>query len=306
MFEKLFCRNKTLIEFLSENLGLQKNCTLSRLIFYLRKFEESDMKIRKITPKWIEEFQFFLLYNANLSKGSASLYSSALRKYLHLAVRDSIISKSPADFVKNIPMPESKKLPLSLAEIKRLSRIKIPGKLGGEVKKAFLFSCCTGLRISDLRELTYSMIHAEGDKSLWVRKIQKKTGRAVAIPLSESAVRILKSIKIDFVEAGARLHESLSGSDGCYVFPLLASTKTNTDQYLKKWGEKAGIQHVSWHTARHTMATLALENGAELKTVSELLGHSQISTTLRYAKSTDKLKKAAVNSIPALPIDSGE
>ncbi len=130
MFEKLFCRNKTLIAFLSENLVLQKICTLSRLIFYLRKFEESDMKIRKITPKWIEEFQFFLLYSANLSKGSASLYSSALRKYLHLAVRDNIISKSPADFVKNIPMPESKKLPLSLAEISRLSRIKIPGKLG--------------------------------------------------------------------------------------------------------------------------------------------------------------------------------
>jgi site-specific recombinase XerD len=86
----------------------------------------------------------------------------------------------------------------------------------------------------------------------------------------------------------------------------LASTKTNTDQYLKKWGEKAGIQHVSWHTARHTMATLSLENGAELKTVSELLGHANISTTLRYAKSTDKLKKAAVNSIPALPIDSDE
>ncbi len=300
MFEKLFCRNKTLIEFLSENLGLQKNCTLSRLIFYLRKFEESDMKIRKITPKWIEEFQFFLLCSANLSKGSASLYSSALRKYLHLAVRDNIISKSPADFVKNIPMPESKKLPLSLAEIKRLSRIKIPGKLGGEVKKAFLFSCCTGLRISDLRELTWSMIFEDADRSLWLRKIQKKTERAVTIPLNESAVRILKSMKSDFS------HENHSGTSGGHVFPLLASTKTNTDQYLKKWGEKAGIQHVSWHTARHTMATLALENGAELKTVSELLGHSQISTTLRYAKSTDKLKKAAVNSIPSLPIDSGE
>ena len=85
-----------------------------------------------------------------------------------------------------------------------------------------------------------------------------------------------------------------------YVFPLLSNTKSNTDQYLKKWGLLAGIDHVSWHTARHTMATLALEHGAELRTVSELLGHSGLSTTLRYAKATDPLKKAAIKSLPPI------
>ena len=84
------------------------------------------------------------------------------------------------------------------------------------------------------------------------------------------------------------------------MFPLLARTKTNTDQYLRKWGLKAGIEHVSWHTARHTFATIALEHGAELRTVSELLGHSDISTTLRYAKATDSLKVSAIASIPSL------
>ena len=297
MFEKFFNRNKTLIAFLTENLGLQKNCTLSRLIFYLQKFEKSDIKIKKISPRWVEEFQFFLLYSTDLSKGSASLYSSALRKQLHLAVRDGIILKSPADSVRNIPMPESQKSPLSLHDLKKLSKIKISGTLGSEVKKAFLFSCCTGLRISDLRGLRWSMIFENGENTFWLRKIQKKTGHIVTIPLNENAVKILMALNPDFF-AGPSSNSPRAFEESCEaIFPLLASTKTNTNQYLKKWGEQANIPHVSWHTARHTFATLALENGAELHTVSELLGHTDIATTLRYAKATDLLKRKAVDTL---------
>lgn len=297
MFEKFFNRNKTLLAFLTENLGLQKNCTLSRLIFYLKKFEKSDIKIKKISPRWVEEFQFFLLYGTNLSKGSASLYSSALRKQLHLAVRDGIILKSPADSVRNIPMPESQKSPLSLHDLKKLSKIKISGTLGSEVKKAFLFSCCTGLRISDLRGLRWSMIFENGENTFWLRKIQKKTGHIVTIPLNENAVKILMALNPDFFAGPSSNSPRAFKESFEAIFPLLASTKTNTNQYLKKWGEQANIPHVSWHTARHTFATLALENGAELRTVSELLGHTDIATTLRYAKATDLLKRKAVDTL---------
>ena len=67
---------------------------------------------------------------------------------------------------------------------------------------------------------------------------------------------------------------------------------------LNEWGKKVGIEHLSWHTARHTMATLALEKGAEIRTVCELLGHTNISTTMRYANATDALKVKAVELLP--------
>ena len=54
------------------------------------------------------------------------------------------------------------------------------------------------------------------------------------------------------------------------------------------------------HAARHTMATIALGHGAELRTVSEILGHTDISTTLRYAMATDPLKVSAIGAIPGL------
>ena len=110
------------------------------------------------------------------------------------------------------------------------------------------------------------------------------TGAVVSIPLHRDALSLLGGME----------------TGGGHVFPLLAATKSNTDQYLRKWGLRAGIDHVSWHTARHTMATIALEHGAELRTVSGLLGHTNISTTLRYAMATDPLKVSAIGAIPRL------
>lgn len=277
--------------YMEENYQKCKNYTLLRCIHYVRTYRYGDVRLGQITPRWIEDFQYWLRTESGLSQGSASLYASSLRHQLRLAVRDRILTTSPAEFVKTIPMPESKKQPLSVGELKALAAIPIKGKLGSEVRRAFLFSCFTGLRVSDLRELRWEMLRTRSDGTCWLCKRQKKTGAMVSVPLHKNALAIL---------AVSRRSE-----DG-QVFPLLASTKTNTDQYLKKWGLQAGVEHVSWHTARHTMATLALEHGAELRTVSELLGHSGLSTTLRYAKATDPLKKAAISSLPPItPVTSG-
>ena len=275
---------KLLHKYIEENYQKTKNQTLGRCLHYVKKFGGGDVALARLTPAWVADFQEWLLTESGLSQGSASLYSSALRHQLQLAVRDGLIESSPADSVRNIPMPESKKRPLTMAQLRTLAAIPIPGRLGAEVKKAFLFACFTGLRVSDLRTLKREMLCERVDGTVWLCKQQKKTGAVVSIPLHRNALSLLGSRETD---------------EG-HVFPLLAATKSNTDQYLRKWGLRAGIDHVSWHTARHTMATIALEHGAELRTVSGLLGHTNISTTLRYAMATDPLKVSAIGAIPGL------
>jgi len=291
---------KLLISYMEENYEKSRNGALKRCIFYIKRYKFGNIKLSAITPDWISDFQEWLLTETSLSQGSANLYSAVLRTQLHLAVRDKLISKSPADFVKNIPVPESKKEPLTNSQIKTLSNIPIGGNLGSEVKSAFLFSCCTGLRISDLKSLKWNMINKKDDGSFWLKKFQNKTGKSVCIPLNETALKIL-----DFQAGFDNLKKNTDGKIIClddFVFSLLARTKTNTDQYLNEWGKKVGIEHLSWHTARHTMATLALEKGAEIRTVCELLGHTNISTTMRYANATDALKVKAVESLPTFDL----
>ena len=311
----MLSNDRLLPTYIEENVRRTKNYTLSRCLHYVRAFRHGNIALSQVTAQWVEDFQNWLLQETGLSQGTASLYASALRHQLRLAVRDKLILSSPADFVRNIPMPESKKRPLSLLELRRLSGIEIAGKLGSEVRRAFLFSCFTGLRVSDLKSLRWNMFYTDDANCKWIFKTQKKTGTTVHIPLHGYALSLIgnaaddavrqKSAGLGIGAAGCGMgtedeKAEYEGAENGFVFPLLAKTGANTDQYLKKWGLRAGIEHVSWHTARHTFATIALEHGAELRTVSELLGHTDISTTLRYAKATDSLKKSAIASIPPL------
>lgn len=305
--------DRILTIYIEENYQKSKNYTLARCLHYIKKYRNSNVKLSEVNERWIEDFQGWLVSESGLSQGSASLYSSMLRHQLRLAVRDKILLSSPAQFVRNIPMPESKKQPLSLEQLRNLAEIQINGNLGSEIRLAFFFSCLTGFRVSDLKELKFGMVYRDSDGKLWISKKQKKTGHVVNIPLHENAVKIIRAQKENAFSGEAL--EPAAGRAICgketgvekagnvmmdFVFPLLAQTKSNTDQYLKKWGLAAGIEHVSWHTARHTFATIALENGAEIRTVSELLGHTNLSTTMRYAKATDVLKKSAIAAIPEI------
>jgi integrase len=74
---------------------------------------------------------------------------------------------------------------------------------------------------------------------------------------------------------------------------------------LRRWTKRAGIEkHITWHCGRHSFATLLLSNGANIKVVSELLGHSSLKFTEIYVRAVDELKKEAINSLPTLEIDN--
>lgn len=168
---------------------------------------------------------------------------------------------------------------LTLEEVRRLA--ETPCRVDG-LKHAFLFACFCGLRYSDIRALTWKSIRDMGDGRLQIEIIQQKTQEAVYLPLSENAV--------------AQLPARGNAEDAVFKLP-----RGHTGEAVAAWAAAAGIEkHVTFHVARHTCATLLLTFGADLYTVSKLLGHTNVKTTQVYAKIVDEKKRAAVELIPTI------
>ena len=72
---------------------------------------------------------------------------------------------------------------------------------------------------------------------------------------------------------------------------------------VKRWVKRAGTnKHISWHCARHSFAVTILNNGANIKTIASLLGHSALKHTEKYTRAVDNLKSEAINSLPELKL----
>ncbi|WP_289225901.1 tyrosine-type recombinase/integrase, partial [Bacteroides acidifaciens] len=88
---------------------------------------------------------------------------------------------------------------------------------------------------------------------------------------------------------------------GDLIFPLPSHTMCL--KALRHWVSRAGIdKHITWHCARHSFAVNILNNGANIKTVASLLGHSGLKHTEKYTRAVDSLKQEAINSLPELKI----
>ena len=256
---------------------------LPKSLKYLREFS-GEIRLKSVSERFLEEYQEFLLAQDSLGANTAAKYYSALVQVLNSAVRKKLISESPAKAVKGLKTREKPKMYLSIDEVRKLSATKIGGALGAEVRRAFLFACYTGLRVGDLKALRWEAIDLCAPRIYWS---QQKTGEVASVFLHPSALALIK----DDAEHGPSEQ----------VFPLLAASRTNTNQYLVRWAKDAGVpKQLGWHVARHTFAMWTLDNGSDVYTVSKLLGHTKIATTAVYAKPTDSMKRKAISALPEL------
>lgn len=207
---------------------------------------------------------------------------------LNKAERDGIILKNPGKDIDRKLKPHSEQKTrcyLTIEEIQRI--IETEYKPDNDIKSAFLFCCFSGLRYSDVSKLTWKEITASQDGYAQIETTMQKTGKSITIPLSDNALKWLPERKDNLPESR--------------IFYKLPDQVNNADVRLRTLIKKAGIsKHVTFHVARHSFATLTLTYGADLYTVSKLLGHANIRTTQVYAKIVDESKRKAVNLIPKL------
>lgn len=274
------------IEANSDKKKMERCKNIRSSLNYLKTYPDGQViQLGQITEKWMSDYQNWL--KERLALATVDTYTAILRAALNLAVRRNIIPRNPAKNVARVKVPEKKIVWLNSGELNLLSKTPIDFFAGAEMKKAFLFSCHTGLRVSDLRTLKWGDIERSPPQ---IAKKQEKTKEQVYIPLSGTAWNLINDSKI---------HDYRSP-----VFPELSAGKHGHYVRLKQWSKKAGInKEIGWHTARHTFAVLALENGADIYTVSKLLGHTNVKTTQRYAQATDKMKRAAVEALPVIEVN---
>ncbi len=218
-----------------------------------------------------------------LGQESIYTYYMALCIALNKAVKRELIDKNPCDLIPSEEKPkrgESNREYLTLEEVRTLMDVECKDV---RVKRLFLFSCFTGLRYKDVHGLKWKNLVKVEEGVYQLEIVQQKTKKPLVVPLSDNALNWLPNRYMDGEE------------NRIFQMP---ETSCAYD-YLHDWAEKAGIKkNVTFHVARHTYATLLLYYGADLYTVSKLLGHINVKTTQIYAKVMDETKRKAVNLIP--------
>lgn len=220
-----------------------------------------------------------------LTPKSMSDYVGYFSTALNAAVRAEVIPENPFMSLtpsERIKVPESKREFLTVDEIKTLIATDCPN---GLVKRAYLFACYCGLRLSDIYALRWLDLSQDGEQ--WrASVIMQKTTTPIFLPLSCQAVKWLP--------------ERRDAKNEDRVFKGLIA-EPNINKVLAKWTKAANItKKITYHTSRHTFATMMLTLGADLYTVSKLLGHSNVKTTQIYAKIVDSKKVEAVNLVDSV------
>lgn len=212
-----------------------------------------------------------------IAASTRNTYYQIFNGALNAAVRAKRILRNPfneMDKSEKPKMPESVRSYMTIEEVRALIATPMENE---KVKSAYLFSCFCGLRISDILRLKWKDIFVDnGQYRLSVA--MQKTKEPIYLPLSNEALRWMP-------ERGDKTADE-------HVFEL----PTTVNQLIKPWAKAAGIsKRFTFHTARHTFATMLLTLGADLYTVSKLLGHTSVKMTQVYAKIINKKKDDAVN-----------
>ena len=248
--------------------------TLSKIARWLNDYGKKTT-LMTVDKEYVLDFCRHMRDN-DLSEGTIFMYFSNLNTVFNNAYRAGLMQENPISRIERSrkpKQPETTREYLTLDEVKVLSKTRCGN---GDVKSAFLFACFTGLRLSDIEALSWEQIRkVESGHQLEMR--QTKTRKNVFIPLSANAMSSLPRSR-----KSGRVFQNL---------PSRNEIGTN----IARWVKKAGItKHITFHCSRHTYATLLITYGADIYTVSSLLGHTDV------AKIVSEKRRKAVDLIPAI------
>ena len=251
--------------------------------YFVQRIEPPQM-----TRPMMEAFAKYLSEH-HRGTGVASVYRR-FKKVVNRGVSDGLFKESPC---KGIIVDSKEDMLvkdiLSAEELKTLFDTHYDRE-NPVVRRAFAMTCFSGIRFCDLKVLTYGDVDYENRViSFRQRKTDghsKKSG--VVIPINDMLLEII-GLKPD------------DATDDTLIFPL--PSMESCLHSLRYWVEQAGIKkHITWHCGRHTFGTQLLANGANIKVVADLLGHSSLKYVNTYVRAVDEQKKKALDSLPKIEL----
>ena len=285
--EEILKTNKELDKYMNEYISAEYNTSKNTResyktdLYLLAKYYKGK-NIKNLNK---EDIQEYLRKNDKSSKTKAR-YLTSINNFYKYLVENNLISKNPCDGIK---MPKlEKKLPdyLTIEEVDNLLNIRASTAYELRNKAMLETLYATGMRISELVNLTMSNLFLEDH----LIKVFGKGSKERLVPIGDTAITALE----EYLKFGRG--ELLGTKSSEYVF--ISSRHTNITRqaffkYIKKLCQEKGIKkNISPHILRHSFATHLLNNGADLRVVQELLGHSDISTTQIYTHlSNEKLEQ---------------
>ena len=240
---------------------------LMTTITVLQEFRPG-LDFKDITYTFLKEFEVHLKEKGN-SVNTIAKHLRQLRTLVNEAINQGYIPSDAYPFRKyKIKQEKGRKEFLTPDELKRLENLDVDKKLR-HVLDAFLFCCYTGLRYSDFCQLTpENIIRVNGKRWLYFKSV--KTDVEIRLPLhllfEGKALAVLERYDIvtDFAKIGPN---------------------SEANKYLAQLAAFARIRkHITYHTARHTCATLLVHQGVPITTVQKLLGHASVRTTEVYSE----------------------
>lgn len=278
------------LNFIIEDINtsrLKESTKLNRTTTWqvLRRFRER-IDFGDVTPRLVYDFEHFLIQNG-YQTNTVAKHMKHLKSFVNSAIDKGFLSSDEYAFRRyRIKMSTGKHSFLHPEELLTLENLRFPQHYAylSHTLDAFLFCCYTGLRYSDFTKLSEdNIIMIEGKP--WIIFNTTKTGTEVKLPISllfdGKAWKMLKKHK--------------GHLDTFFAF----KPNYTANKELIRIVKLANIRkHISFHTARHTNATLLIHNGVNITTVQKLLGHRNITTTQMYSEVIDStiikdLKKCA-------------
>ncbi len=250
---------------------------------YFVAFVGHNLRFSDLNDYLCEDYKHFLLSEPGISRrgkaisrNTAVSYFAKFRTVLKEAFKRGLITTNLYEAIDPIEPKETHRERLEIEEFQLLASTPANSDL---IKRACLFAGLTGLRFSDVQTLLWSEVRGVPGK-YHLQFIQEKTEGAEVLPISDQAVELMG-------ERGA-------GEERVFKDLKYSSLKS----FFVNWLNKAEIvKNITFHSFRHTYATLQLEFGTDLYTVSKMLGHKSIKTTQIYAKVVDKNKQEATSRI---------
>jgi site-specific recombinase XerD len=239
------------------------------------KYLSGDVLLKDLNFQFITEFEFYIRNNPlkagdPCTNNGTMKHLERLKKMVAWAEANEWMDRNPFAAYK-LKLKRNEMGFLQESELFTVETCNIEDPIVQRIRDLFIFSCYTGLAYIDLIRLKPSNI-VMTDGKRWLRFSRKKTAIIVNIPLLKPAYIIMDRFTSD---KASTIRETL--------FPKVTNQEMN--KYLKVIGEICGVKkELTFHLARHTFATtVTLLNGVPIETISKLLGHTKLSTTMVYA-----------------------